>query len=259
MTILRGFAVLFGLLAVSNLIKSLGFVEGWAFVFMGRRLTGLPNLIAGMSFGVFLGSYALSLWRARSHALPLGIAYAAYVSANVYLFQLRLPSMEGEVKLFGPLYILLATGTAWGSVVAMLRGGLDLSDVPGGRTLLRAFALLFSWMALSNFLKPFAYGATVGFVLLGERLTGTANVIAAVAFSAYLATYAHAIWNERSHALPMGVAYAVYVVLNLALWNVRKPEGSDAPLLFVIPYLISAVGVSSGAAYILYSHRERLN
>jgi hypothetical protein len=98
----------------------------------------------------------------------------------------------------------------------------------------------------------------VGFVLLGHRLAGTANTIAALAFAAILATYAVSIWQEKKLALGLGLFYAAFVVVNLVLWSFNKPPGIETPAIFGIPYLISAIGVSSGSAYLLWRHRERL-
>jgi hypothetical protein len=255
---LRVLAVLFALLAVSNLAKPIEVGMDQGFVFFGRRLSGTPNLIAAWTFAVFLLGYASALWRERASALPMGIAYAAYVSANLFLFQLRMPAVEGNARIFGIVYTVLALGFSWGAVAAMVRAGFASRDHAPGRIALRACALLFALVALSNLLKPFAYTATVGFVLFGERLVGTPNVVAAIAFAAFLALYAQSIWNERRRALPLGVAYAAYVVANLVLWNFRKPEGTVTPLVFMVPYLISAIGVSSGAAYLLWKQRGRL-
>jgi hypothetical protein len=255
---LRIFAVLFGLLAISNFLKPFGLDDQTGFVFMGRRLSGTPNLIAGWSFAVFLACYAAALWREKAAALPLGIAYAAYVSANLFLFTLRMPAPTGNAAIFGIAYTVIALGGAWGAVAAMMRAGFaDRERVPG-RVVLRSFALLFALMAVSDALKPFAYTPDVGFVLFGQRLAGTANTVAALTFSALLAIYAATIWVEKRLALQLGIAYAVYVLANLVLWNFRKPEGADAPMIFALPYLISAIGVSSGSALLLWRNRERL-
>jgi hypothetical protein len=184
---LRILAVLFGLLVVSNFLKPLELSAQTGFVFMGRRLEGTPNLIAAWSFAVFLAWYAASLWREKAAALPLGIAYAAYVSANLFLFALRMPAPTGNARLFGLAYTVVALGCAWGAVVLMIRSGFAAMDRSPGRILLRSFALLFAWMALSNTLKPFATSAETGFVLLGHRLAGTPNTVAALTFAALLA------------------------------------------------------------------------
>lgn len=259
MKLLRFFAVLFGLLAISNFIKPFGGSDQVGFVFLGRRLAGTPNLIAGWSFALFLASYSVCLWRENAAALPLGIAYAAYVSANLFLFSLRSPSPSGGARLFGIVYMAVALGGAWGAVEAMRRSGFVQKDATPGRMLLRSFALLFALMALSDALKPFVYTPETGFVLFGQRQTGTANTVAALTFSTLLATYAASIWAEKRVALQLGVAYALYVLANLILWNFRKPEGTETSLAFALPYLVSAIGVSSGAALLLWRHRARLS
>ena len=255
---LRVLAVLFALLAVSNFLKPFGSSLEQGFVFFGRRLTGTPNLIAGWSFAVFLLAYAAALWRERTEALPMGIAYAGYVAANLFLFQLRMPPVEGSAMLFGIAYTIFAIAASWGAVVLMLRDGYAERDQVAGRVLLRAFALLFALMALSNVLKPFAYTETTGFVLLGQRLTGTPNTLVSLLFAAFLAFYAFAIWTERRIAVTLGFAYALYVIANLVLWNFRAPPGTVTPLIFGLPYLVSAIGVSSGAAWLLRRNQDRL-
>jgi len=255
---LRILAVLFALLAVSNLTKPLGMGVEQGFVFFGRRLSGTPNAIAAWAFAVFLFAYAAALWRERTAALPMGIAYAAYVSANLFLFQLRMGAADGGMSIFGIVYTILALAFSWGAVVAMLRAGFARRDAVPGRVLLRSFALLFALMALSNLLKPFAYTETVGFVLFGQRLSGTPNVVAALLFATFLALYAQSIWTERRRALPLGVAYALYVVANLALWSFRKPAGTVTPLVFMLPYVVSAIGVSAGTVFLLWHQRDRM-
>lgn len=255
---IRVLAVLFALLAVSNFFKPFEFGGDHGFVFLGRRLSGAPNLIAGWTFAVFLAAYAASLWRRAAAALPMGIAFAAYVTANLFLFTLRNPPDGGGEIAFGMAYTFVALSCSWGAVGIMVRDGFADLDPTPGRTLLRTFALLFALMALSNSLKPFVYSSETGFVLLGARMTGMANVAAAGTFAALLAAYAASIWLERRLALQIGIAYAAYVVVNLLLWTVRKPEGADAPLYYALPYLISAIGVSSGAAVLLWKHRQRL-
>lgn len=259
MNILRAFAVLVALLAVSNLLKPMELSSQTGFVFLGRRLSGAPNLIAAWSFAVFLAAYAAALWREKAAALPLGIAYAAYVTANLFLFTLRTEMPSGGARVFGVVYTVVALGGAWGAVAAMVRRDLAAKDAAPDRIVMRAFALLFALMALSDVLKPFAYTPEVGFVLFGQRLAGSANTAAALVFASMLAAYAVSLWQERRVALTLGIGYAAYVVANLVLWQFRKPEGAVAPLLFMVPYLVSAVGVSSGSALLLWRNRERLH
>ena len=114
-------------------------------------------------------------------------------------------------------------------------------------------------LAVSNFLKPLQLGADVGFVLFGQRLTGTANTIAGPIFGLYLLVYAAGIWRMKRYALPMAYAYALYVVVNLIMWTYRMPEGAETSAAFGIAYMTVAIGVSSGAAVLLHRSREQLS
>jgi len=126
-------------------------------------------------------------------------------------------------------------------------------------SVLKAFAILFGLLAVSNFLKPLQLGADVGFVLFGHRLSGTANAIAGPLFGAYLLVYAIGVWRMKRYALPMGVAYAAYVLVNLVLWNFRKPAGAEASIGFAVAYMAIALGVSWGSAYLLVRNRGALS
>ncbi len=117
---------------------------------------------------------------------------------------------------------------------------------------LTIFAILFALMALSNFSKPLHMSPNVGFVFFGTKLTGTANLIAGLAFGALLAIYAYGIWTMRRFALPIAHFYATYVVLNLLLFTINNRGTSELPpLAGWIGYIVVAVGVSSGAAVML--------
>jgi hypothetical protein len=125
--------------------------------------------------------------------------------------------------------------------------------------LLTTFAVLFGLLAISNFLKPLQIGAQTGFVLFGERLSGTPNTIAGPLFGLFLAAYALAIWRMRRAALPMSWLYATYVLLNLVLYTVRTPQPSGVGhLLFGLVYSAVALGVSVGAAVALTRRRHAL-
>lgn len=126
-------------------------------------------------------------------------------------------------------------------------------------SVLKVFAGLFALLAVSNLLKPLQLSDDVGFVLLGQRLEGTANMIAGPLFGAFLAIYAAAIFRMKSYALPMGLAYAGYVIVNLVMWNFRMPEGAETSLLFGLAYSAVAVGVSGGAAYLLMQNKHELS
>jgi membrane associated rhomboid family serine protease len=126
------------------------------------------------------------------------------------------------------------------------------------RRALRVLGILFCVLAVSNFLKPLEMGSQHGFVFLGRRLAGTANLVVAPLFGLYLALYGIGILRMRRFALPMGWAYAAYVVVNLVLFNLRMPEEAWARPLFGLVYATVAIGASSGAAWLLYRRRAAL-
>lgn len=126
---------------------------------------------------------------------------------------------------------------------------------------LTVFAILFALLAISNFLKPLQLGGEqTGFVLFGERLSGLPNQIAGPLFGAFLAVYAYGIWTMRRWALPMGHAYATYVVLNLALFSLRASYPDTLTYkIFMVVYAAVAIGVAAGAAVILTRRKAELH
>jgi hypothetical protein len=123
------------------------------------------------------------------------------------------------------------------------------------------FAVLFTVLAVSNLLKPFQLlGAQTGFVLFGQRLTGMANSIAGPLFGLYLLVYAYGIWQKKRFALPLGHAYATYVVLNILLFMGRNENTPGLGyLIFGLVYSVVAIGVSCGAAYVLTKRKAELS
>jgi hypothetical protein len=122
------FAVLFGLLAVSNLLKPFQFGgEQTGFVFLGSRLSGTPNAIAGPLFGVFLAVYAYAIWTMRRFAVPMAHAYATYVILNLILFNFRntTPDTVGY-KIFGIVYSAIAIGVSLGAAVMLTKRKTEL-------------------------------------------------------------------------------------------------------------------------------------
>jgi hypothetical protein len=130
-----------------------------------------------------------------------------------------------------------------------------------GKQTLKVFAVLFALLAVSNLLKPFQIGGEqTGFVFFGQRLSGTANMIAGPLFGLYLLVYAWGIWRMKRFALPMGHAYATYVVLNLLMYIAKNPRPPGAgAVIFGIVYSVVAIGVSVGAAYLLTKHKAELS
>ena len=126
------------------------------------------------------------------------------------------------------------------------------------RSALRAFAIVFALLALSNLTKPLELQPEHGLVFLGRRLRGTADLVVAPLVGAYLAAYAWGLWNRRPYALPMGILYAGWVPLNIYLFTVRSPEELGRNSLFGVTYTIFAVGLSLGAAVVLMRSADEL-
>jgi hypothetical protein len=131
--------------------------------------------------------------------------------------------------------------------------------LPWQRTL-RVVAVLFAILAVSNLLKPFRlWGEHTGFVLFGHQLSGPANAIVGPLFGLYQLVYALGCWRRTYFALPMAYAYAIYVIINLALFITFQPHASgEGRLLLGLVYAVVAIGVSSGTAVLLTTYRAAL-
>ena len=126
---------------------------------------------------------------------------------------------------------------------------------------LTILAILIALMVISNLHKPFAHHPGEGFVFFGTRLSGTANKIVAPIFAAFLAEYVYGILAMRKFALPLGIFYAAYVILNMLLFVVKyygTAVTQEHSWAYLIPYPFVAIGVSSGAAWLLYRRKDDL-
>lgn len=123
---------------------------------------------------------------------------------------------------------------------------------------LRICGILFCLLAFSNCTKFIEASPHQGFMLFGMRQHGLPNLFWGWVFGIYLAIYGVGILRKRAWALPMGIAYAIYVVLNLILFTIRMPEEAWARPIFGLGYIIVAVGVSSGAVVLLRRNRAAL-
>ena len=124
------FAVLFGLLAISNFLKPVPLTSDTGLVFFGHRLSGAANAVVGPLFGVVLAVYAFGIWSMKRYALPLAYAYAAYVPLNLVLFNLLGPKPADAgvgYAIFNLVYAAIAIGVSWGAVVALRRRAPALS------------------------------------------------------------------------------------------------------------------------------------
>ena len=124
---MRVCAVLFGALALSNILKPLELNVHQGFVFLGMRQRGLPNLVLGPLFGVFLATYAVGVWRLRRWALPMSRLYAAWVIVNLALFTVRMSEEALARPFFGLAYMVVAVGVSSGCARLLARNRALLS------------------------------------------------------------------------------------------------------------------------------------
>ena len=126
---------------------------------------------------------------------------------------------------------------------------------------LTTLAILMGIMAISNFMKPIGQtmspDSSAGFVFFGTRLHGAANAIIGPLFGVLLAAYAYGVWTMQRWVVPIALAYAAYVPVNLVLFAMNPPPDSGGPL-FALIYTAVAIGVSGGGAWYLYKNRDRL-
>lgn len=116
---LRWFAIPFALLALSNLSKPFEMTDEVGFVFLGRRLDGAANAVAGPAMGLLLAAYAWSLWKGRRQALPFAFAYATWVPLNMALFPIRSPEEFAVNSLFGTAYVAVAMAVSWSAAFSV--------------------------------------------------------------------------------------------------------------------------------------------
>ncbi len=121
--LLTTFAILFALLALSNLLKPFQF-EGdtTGFVFLGQRMTGLWNTVLGPLFGIYLAVYAYGIIRMRRFTVRMGQVYAAYVVVNLVAWNVRSENPLEIGVVLSVVYLGVAIGvSAWAAVILMQR------------------------------------------------------------------------------------------------------------------------------------------
>jgi len=126
---------------------------------------------------------------------------------------------------------------------------------------LTILAMLLALMSISNFHKPFAHHPGEAFVFFGTRLSGSANMIIAPIFGIILAVYVYGIFAMRKFALPLGMFYTAYVIVNMPLFILRYRGTAvlqEHSWAYLVPYPFVAIGVSSGAAWLLYRRKANL-
>lgn len=120
--VLTTFAVLFAMLAISNLSKPFQLSPNVGFVFFGGKTHGIANAILGPAFGLMLIVYAIGIWRMRRWVLPIAYAYAAYVILNLLLYTIRnAGSADQPSATFMLGYMAIAIGVSTGSAILLHR------------------------------------------------------------------------------------------------------------------------------------------
>jgi len=118
--ILTTFAILFVMLAVSNLSKPFRLSPDVGFVFFGGKTHGIANAILGPAFGLMLIVYAIGIWRMRRWVLPIAYAYAAYVILNLLLYTIRNAGSANQPSAkFMIVYMAIAIGVSTGSAILL--------------------------------------------------------------------------------------------------------------------------------------------
>jgi hypothetical protein len=120
-------------------------------------------------------------------------------------------------------------------------------------------AIAFGLLAVSDLTKPFSqsHDPQAGLVFFGTKLTGTADLIIASLFAAFLAIYAIGIWQMKRYAMPMSYVYATYVFINLLFFVMKHHNPRDrGGMPFIAVYATVALGVSIGSAVLLTLRRQ---
>ncbi|HZR81194.1 MAG TPA: hypothetical protein VFD92_08860 [Candidatus Binatia bacterium] len=127
---------------------------------------------------------------------------------------------------------------------------------------LTVVAALFALLTLSNFTKALQYAnnPTVGgIVIFGVRAEGVAtNLLLGPLVGLVTGAYAYGLWRMKRWVLPLSVAYAFYVPVNLVLFWYRHTEATVPPVAGLLVYLAIALGGSIGTALHLAYHRGEL-
>ena len=121
------FALLFGLLAISDFLKPVLAGPGVGFVYLGHRLTGTANAIMGPLFGICLLIYAYGIWTMRRFALPVAYIYTAWVIVNGVLFSMKNRSEPHPSLASAILYSAIGIGVPLATAIVLSRRQAELT------------------------------------------------------------------------------------------------------------------------------------
>jgi hypothetical protein len=121
------FALLFGLLAISNFLKPFSHDPGVGLVFMGTKLTGTANAIMGPLFGIALVIFTYGIWRMHAWARPVAYIYTAWVIVNMVLFTMKNRNVPQPSPLFAIVSIVVGVGVPLATAIILTRRSADLT------------------------------------------------------------------------------------------------------------------------------------
>jgi hypothetical protein len=123
-TVLTIFAILFGLLALSNFLKP--FLHDANFVFLGSRMTGGANLVLSLLFGILLAAYAYGIWTMRKYALGIAYFFFPWVILNTILFRVK-NHPTGQHAAAGFAILAVGLGVPLASLIILHRRRAELA------------------------------------------------------------------------------------------------------------------------------------
>jgi len=98
----------------------------------------------------------------------------------------------------------------------------------------------------------------MGLMFFGHSLSGVANALVAPLLGAVMLLYVRGLWTLRRYALPLGAAYAAYVVVNVSLFPVFQPLHGNMGVAGYVIFALLAAGVPLAAVLLLARRRHEL-
>ena len=123
-TVLTIFAILFGLLALSNFLKP--FFHDANFVFLGSKTTGVANVVLSILFGILLAAYAYGVWTMRKFALAIAYFFFPWVVLNTILFRVK-NHPTGQHPVAGFAILGIGLGVPLASLIILHRRRAELA------------------------------------------------------------------------------------------------------------------------------------
>jgi hypothetical protein len=120
-------AALFALLAISNFAKPLSHDPHVGFVFLGTRLSGMPNMILGPLFGIILAVYAYGVFALRKFALPIAYVFTVWVVVNMIMYTIKHQSEPQPQLAFAIGSTVVGIGVPLVSAIVLYRRRADLT------------------------------------------------------------------------------------------------------------------------------------